>query len=120
MVTVTTDITVECPHLSRHPAWSALVRPEAGKVADQGAAIRPGRAGLYLQGRHSGGAGPARRRQDAMTDHKVGNRQEWQGAPGELPRAGEEDTPPGGRTARPRPRRPPLARPEKKPRATPR
>src|SRR5258708_30637096 len=93
MVTVTTDITVECPHLSRHPAWSALVRPEAGKVADQGAAIRPGRAGLYLQGRHSGGAGPARRRQDAMTDHKVGNRQEWQGAPAERLRQGRGDAP---------------------------
>src|SRR5260370_5534824 len=93
MVTVTTDITVECPHLSRHPAWSALVRPEAGKVADQGAAIRPGRAGLYLQGRHSGGAGPARRRQDAMTDHKGGNRQEWQASPGGRVRPGKGHTP---------------------------
>src|SRR5258708_27246978 len=109
MVTVTTDITVECPHLSRHPAWSALVRPEAGKVADQGAAIRPGRAGLYLQGRHSGGAGPARRRQDAMTDHKVGNRQEWQGAPGAPPPPGREGTPAAGGRARPAPAAPPAA-----------
>src|SRR5260221_10223190 len=107
MVTVTTDITVECPHLSRLPAWSALVRPEAGKVADQGAAIRPGRAGLYLQGRHSGGAGPARRRQDAMTDHKVVNRQEWQAPPGVGMPQGKEEPPPGGEEAGPAPQPPP-------------
>src|SRR5258707_5423407 len=102
MVTVPTDITVEFPHLPSPRAWSALVRPEAGKVADQGAAIRPGRAGLYLQGRHSGGAGPARRRQDAMTDHKVGNRQEWQAARDEVLRQEKEHTRAGDELARQR------------------